>query len=61
MNTWPFSHALALLLQHNEMLHDYWLAELWDCETEDYRPDALTPGNLELIERDVMEQQMIAL
>jgi hypothetical protein len=57
MITWPFSHCLALLNQHNEMLHDYWLSILWDDEADRYDVRALTIENLRLIERDVMEQQ----
>jgi len=59
-NTWPFSHCLSLLSQHNQALADQWLLVLWDGVADQYNPDALTADNLRLIERDVMQQQLQA-
>jgi hypothetical protein len=59
MTTWPFSHCMALLDQHNSMLYDYWLSVLWDDDANRYDAQALTIENLRLLEQDVMEQQRL--
>jgi hypothetical protein len=50
--------GLENLMDSNQMLHDYWVSELFT-EFGDVRPDAWTANNLKLIEDDVMQQLSI--
>lgn len=49
------SIAFYNLSQHNQMLYDYWLSELYDEEGEMIL-DQWNESNLELMEKDVMNQ-----
>lgn len=59
METWPFTHCIALLAQYSPTTASRWLAELWDDNRSSWRPEALTPRNLARLELDTAEQQAL--
>ena len=48
--------ALNNLCENNEMLYDYWIAELYDFTTDEPIEENWNEDNLKLIETDVMNQ-----
>ena len=48
--------ALNNLCENNEMLHDYWITELYDFTTDEPIEENWNEDNLKLIETDVMNQ-----
>ena len=48
--------ALKHLCDTNEMLYDYWIAELYDFTTDEPIEENWNEDNLKLIETDVMNQ-----
>lgn len=52
-------NALDKLSEMNEMLSDYWIAELYDFQTDEPIEDNWNEYNLKLIETDVMYQSQV--
>jgi len=52
-------NALRSLYETNQMLHDYWMSELWD-ENDNPIGENWNENNVRLMENDVMQQLQVS-